>query len=215
MDGSKRFTESASAAGRQQHAEPYRQISQRHAGHDVDQPDPWTASADGAVSFVFESGKCGVTTEKADHQQQSPVGVRLEALREQSHQQADEKRTRNVDDQGAQWKAPAEAVHDSAACDITRERTCRSAEHDQKIFFKQALRSRGGKRRSKNSEAARIASLQNQSWFLSLGESLRSYIALTAISTVGVIGRSIPAVVVDSTTCSKHTSGTVGAQESF
>lgn len=50
---------------------------------------------------------------------------------------------------------------------------------------------------------------------MSLGGTVERYALPTATATVGVIGRSIPAVVVDSTTCSKHMSRTRSAQQNF
>src|ERR1022692_5216620 len=91
----------------QNRAQPYAEIPQHHAAPHIQQTQPTLAVADCLVSLVFEARERCVSAENPHYQEQSPVGMRLESLGQERHQDSDEKCARYIDDERAQRKPAA------------------------------------------------------------------------------------------------------------
>src|ERR1700758_1918778 len=78
------------------HSSPYRNKAHHHAQHDIKQAEADLASLDGEQCFVFEAGKSCVASDETDGDQISPVRTPLGSCGHEGVDNADEKRTRDI-----------------------------------------------------------------------------------------------------------------------
>src|SRR5436190_22814753 len=81
---------SASAASSDPGSQADGEVAEDHAPGNICQANPPCAVAHRLVSFVLEARKCSVSPENARHQEQAPVGMGREPLRQERHQDSNE-----------------------------------------------------------------------------------------------------------------------------
>src|ERR1700677_4564919 len=77
-------------------AQPYRQVSDHHATDHVHEAQPSRTIPHQRERFPLEARKRRVASQKSDHQQQAPVGMRIQTLRQHRHNKSDQKRSADI-----------------------------------------------------------------------------------------------------------------------
>src|SRR5579862_6429196 len=90
------------AAGGKQRAQPHTEIADGHAAQQIKQAHPALAIAHGLIRLVLEARERGVSSQDSHNQKQTPVGMGMEPLRQQRHEDADEERAGDIDDESTQ-----------------------------------------------------------------------------------------------------------------
>src|SRR5579864_8519278 len=121
-------------ARRKQRTQPYAEIADEHAARHVQHTHPPCAVADRLVRLVLEARERGVSAGNPNHQEQPPVGVRIETLSKESHEDANQERPRHIDDECAQRKASGIFRHDPRSGHVAGQAAEPRACQDHQIF---------------------------------------------------------------------------------
>ncbi len=73
-----------------------------------------------SAGFVFERGECRVGAQKADDEEQAPLGIFNYPLGHEGHQKADQKTAGDIDDEGAEGETPSPALADPESDPVSR-----------------------------------------------------------------------------------------------
>src|SRR5437016_1201966 len=98
--------------GRQHRPEPYAEVADDDAAGHVEETHPAGTIAHGLEGLVLETGKRSVSSKNSHYQKETPVGVRMQTLRKQRHEHANQKRAADVDDKRAKREPAAVLPHD-------------------------------------------------------------------------------------------------------
>src|SRR5579884_3636263 len=113
--------------------EPYRGVPGDNTDQYIQKPGAGGALTNGLHRLVLEAGKSGVAAEETDDEKKSPVRAELQPLRQERHQDADQKGTSDVDHQCPQREAAAEPLHDRGSGDVSDQSARATAEENQKM----------------------------------------------------------------------------------
>src|ERR1700728_244723 len=116
-------------------SQPNRDESDDHAQGDVQERNQEFPVAKTLESFEFKRGKSGIRPDKADWNQIAPIRAPVRPYRQQRNNEADKKRSGNIDDKRAIREPRAHPVAEITADPESRNRSEKSPKADHPVFI--------------------------------------------------------------------------------